>query len=73
MVPPKQDIHAALYKWAIVGNYDSADQCFTDKAGFVGHAELRAIQRKKRVCPPIDDPYNEAQCIGTDDPRLKEK
>lgn len=50
-----------------------ACECFTDKARFVGHAKLRAIQRKKAGLPPIDDPYNEAQCIGTDDPRFKEK
>jgi len=39
----------------------------------VGHAELRTIQRRKAGLPDTDDPDNEAQCIGTDDPRLKEK
>ncbi len=52
MLPPKQDIQAPIAKWRIVGNYDSADQCFTDKAWYVGHAELRAIQRRKAGLPP---------------------
>jgi hypothetical protein len=26
-----------------LSNHDSADECFTDKSGFVGRADLRAI------------------------------
>ena len=70
MVPLKWDIHAPLYKWSIVGNYHSADQCFTDKAGFVGRAELRAIERAG--CPVLTIPMTRLS-IGSDDPRLKER
>jgi hypothetical protein len=61
----RHDIALALVGWYHRG--------FTDEAEFVGHAELRTIQRRKAGLPDTDDPDNESQCIGTDDPRLKEK
>jgi hypothetical protein len=62
---PRRDIVLALVGWY--------HRCFTDKAGFVGHAELRATERRKAGLSDLDDPDHEAHCIGTDDLRLKEK
>lgn len=73
MTPPPQNLHAAISRWAMRGSYDTADACFTDRAKMVGNAELRGIGRRKAGLPNLEDPENEALCIGTDDPRLKEK
>jgi hypothetical protein len=72
MIPPPMasdrsmvDLNAPLFKWRVFGPYATALQC---AQGQVEYAKFTAkgdrIQHRQFIA---------AQCIATDDPRLKEK
>jgi len=70
MIPPSMtngfDDAAPLAKWFVYASYDSAHECegskFLNREGF-----------KQRKDDRLKDAFEHAQCIATDDPRLKEK
>lgn len=69
MAPPMShhaiDANAPLSQWAVIGSYDTANECM-NWLFELGHQD------------PKDPPWtteriSHARCISTDDPRLKEK
>jgi hypothetical protein len=69
MIPPSVsggfDSAAPLGKWFVYSSYDSAHECEGSK--FLNHEALK--QRNDH----LKDAFEHAQCIATDDPRLKDK
>jgi hypothetical protein len=69
MIPPGAqsgfDTTAPLGKWFVYGGYDSAHEC--EGAKFLDREGLK--QRND----PLADAFKHAQCIATDDPRLKSR
>jgi hypothetical protein len=61
---PKYDRDAPLGKWFVYGAYDSAHECegskFLNREGF-----------KQKPQDPLKSAFDAAQCIATDDPRLR--
>jgi len=78
------DDRAPLSKWSMGGSFDSAEACQQKIDDYIYHPCLLDMPAGS-VCPqnaiPHDDDFEraehesfiEARCIGTDDPRLKEK
>jgi hypothetical protein len=72
MTPPAQshplfkgddlDTAAPLSKWTLWGSYDSAKEC-----------DAGRTEQIKTAAPHLAFEILEAECIATDDPRLKEK
>ena len=65
VTPSGYDNAAPLGKWFVYGGYDSAHEC--EGAKFLDREGL------KQRHDPLADAFKNAQCIATDDPRLKEK
>ena len=72
MMPPitSSNLHAPLLKCETIGRYDSADVC--------SHWEryehdLARNYLARNPDHPIPMPIANAQCVASDDPRLKEK
>jgi hypothetical protein len=69
------DLDAPLSKWTVYSAFDSAQECEAEKV-----ADFH-LANQKALGDPTDDPklrgvrdqLMTAQCIATDDPRLKEK
>ena len=78
------DDRAPLSKWEMAGSFDPAEACQHKRDDEIYHPCTLDIPASS-VCPqnaiPRDDDFwraeresfFEARCIGTDDPRLKEK
>ena len=62
---PIPDPDAALSNWVHEGNFDSAGACDHALSQFLDAAQREPLADRSRA--------NFAQCIATDDPRLKEK
>jgi hypothetical protein len=74
MTPPPDNVNAPISQWDVGASYDSADQCTRDLNAILSTALARGTKRIKAGLPVLnDDPERRAQCIATDDPRLKEK
>ena len=84
MIPPdvphtrKVNLDATLGKWSIFGSYDSADECTSDAMHLHQEARAKGFSAKQLMNPTNDEQheavrYETAECIATDDPRLKEK
>jgi hypothetical protein len=78
MIPPMSasgvDISAPLSRWTVYKNYDSIHLCVA------GETQLRERgDREPNMTPPLQFPprqleqFASADCIASDDPRLKEK
>jgi len=72
MIPPRTghdqqtfDDHAPLASWFVFSAYDAAHEC--EGAKFLNH------EGHKQSGDPMKAAMDSAQCIATDDPRLKEK
>jgi hypothetical protein len=78
MVPRFAAVHAPLSKWDTVRVLDSAKQCQSDRDSLVATAE-KELQSNKGLAVETKSGGTEyfdataAQCIATDDPRLKGK
>jgi hypothetical protein len=78
MAPPYGAVHAPLGKWDIVKVLDSAKQCQSDRDSLVVTAQ-KELESNKGLATETKSGGTEyfdataAQCIATDDPRLKEK
>ncbi len=62
--PAKYDRDAPLGKWFVYGTYDSAHEC-------EGSKWLNREGVKQKPQDPMKAAFDAAQCIATDDPRLK--
>ena len=62
---PIPDPDALLSKWVNEGNFDSAGVCDHALSQFLNAAQRKPLPDRSRA--------NFAQCVATDDPRLKEK
>lgn len=78
MVPPFGALQTPLGKWHIVKVFDSANQCqsYRDALVVAAEKELKsntamAYETKSKGSEFFD--ATAAQCIATNDPRLKEK
>ena len=74
MVPPIVDgvavINAPVSKWIVNTPFDSASEC--DKAqGILVLRAKRDLEKVQRTDLAIAISFTQAQCIATDDPRLK--
>jgi len=71
MIPPRSsgqkavDSGAPLSKWTVSSAYDAAHEC--EGAKFLNR------EGHKQDTDPLKAAFDAAQCIATDDPRLKEK
>jgi hypothetical protein len=72
MIPPRSaadqktfDDHAPLASWFVFSAHDAAHEC--EGAKFLNH------EGHKQRGDPMKGAWDSAQCIATDDPRLKEK
>jgi hypothetical protein len=75
IIPPSNLSPTNAYKqplnsWPIIRSFDSADDCEDFKGTFV---ESSHQQRAFGVLNPSYRDYMFAQCIATDDPRLKNR
>ncbi len=69
MIPPSTtagnfDRQAPLSKWFVYGAYDAAHEC-------EGSKWLNREGMKQKPNDPLKGAFDYAQCIATDDPRLK--
>jgi hypothetical protein len=78
MVPPFGALQTPVGKWHIVKAFDSAKQCqsYRDALVLAGEKELKSntalsYETKSKGSEFFD--ATAAQCIATDDPRLKER
>jgi hypothetical protein len=82
--PPQQggaadfDIHASLSKWQIVDRYDDVGACERGRMVALGHWYDRADEDRAGSKDAIKDAImlvwlSDAQCVASDDPRLKSK
>jgi hypothetical protein len=69
-LPPGVAYNEPLTKWQIVRGFDAADDCDDFLRTFFEH--WRQKQALNMLEPAYPD-YMFAECISTDDPRLKEK
>jgi hypothetical protein len=69
-LPPDVSYKAPLRKWRIVRSFDTADDCEDSRSSFFEES------RQKVALNMLEPTYRDfmfAECIATDDPRLKEK
>ncbi len=76
MVPPWTapdtfDSKAPISKWQVFLSFDSAQQCQDAQIDYHAKWRRNAFQRNERVVAYNVRLFGEAQCIATDDPRLK--
>jgi hypothetical protein len=67
----RPDSRAPFSEWQHVDSYDSADACrqgITDHLKIIQRSDFRGFAADKSAA--ISE-YQSAECIGTDDPRLK--
>jgi hypothetical protein len=70
MLPPGVSYKAPLRKWRIVRGFDTADDC----QDFLGTFSEDSQQKQAlNMLEPAYRDYMFAECVATDDPRLKEK
>jgi hypothetical protein len=80
--PPQQggpadfNIHAPLSKWKVIDSYDNIGKCEQGKSVHQDHWYDRAIADPVGTKAAIKDAImliwlNDAQCVASDDPRLK--
>ena len=78
MTPPFAAVHAPFGKWHVIKVLDSAEQCQSERDSLVATAE-QELKSNKGLAYETKSGGTEyfdataAQCIATDDPRLKEK
>jgi hypothetical protein len=69
-LPPDVSYKAPLRKWHIVRSFDTADDCEDSRSSFFEDS------RQKVALNMLEPAYRDfmfAECIASDDPRLKEK
>ena len=69
-LPPDLSYKAPLHKWHIVRAFDTADDCEDSRSSFFEDS------RQKVALNMLEPAYRDfmfAECIASDDPRLKEK
>jgi len=72
MVPPLDNLKAPISAWEISASYDTAEQCSLEQQRFFDTAtKQRSLNLGKLRAG--NEAILHAQCIATDDPRLKEK
>lgn len=82
--PPRQDgpanfnIHAPLTQWTVIEKYDDSGACERGRTDHLskwsnGVSAARAGTEAAENDALMITRLNEAQCIASDDPRLKEK
>jgi len=70
MLPPGVAYKEPLRKWQIVRGFDTADDCNDFLSTFFeGSQQKQALN----MLEPAYRDYMFAECVATDDPRLKEK
>jgi hypothetical protein len=72
MVPPPlsqtNDRSVPLSRWTTIGTFESKKTCEVERGHF------SKVDPGAEVSPPMDPPaydVNDAECVATDDPRLK--
>lgn len=67
MMPPG-DSNAPIARWHLIASFDTARECWAEQK-----QELDYYQDPKHPDVNTWAQWNTAECIATDDPRLKEK
>jgi hypothetical protein len=72
MTPPPDNLKAPISAWEISASYDTAEQCSLEQQTFFDTAiKQRSLNLGKLRAG--NEAMLHAQCIASDDPRLKEK
>jgi hypothetical protein len=75
MVPPNtSQPDLSLSKWSIYQRYSGPDECFWARSNLtIGLLQDPPPDFAERFCDNYKSIFARAQCIASDDPRLKEK
>jgi hypothetical protein len=72
MTPPPDNLKAPISQWEINASYDTAEQCSLEQ-GVYFNTGMKQRKQKLGNLRAANEAMLRAQCIATDDPRLKEK